>query len=497
MFRIKLFQSFWHPLLKGQSIELTSPEETSVPNYYSLIIGPNGTGKSNLLKNVIEAFNEIALYKKDENYKPKKRFKIVYQLDDVEYSFSTEDREVKYTTNENSISKNSKLRLPSAWLASSVTLNDKYPILNYIRKKQIPEYKYLGIRSATNNAFISRITVNTVMHFLDALKMRRANKLLEVYKSLDLNPEVQIVFWGGPMLKLEKKEGLYRLPKSPIKLADPHISFLKKNKIKTNYRADNYKKHINDRSVLFDVLSFIQNNQMIFEKPSKAQMQLKYRINLESEEGIFKILSDWPILSVMLDLELIKISKFLLTKTKSFKYEEASSGESHLLGSLHGIIANIQNNTLVAIDEPEVSLHPNWQMDYIDTLKLIFDGFVGVNTIISSHSPFLVTSLKNEESRITSIRRNTESGEIEIDELDYETYGWDPEGILYNVFEVATLRNKYFELDLRKLIALITEKSTNLDEIRGLRNKVAKYVLPNENDPLKLLIAQVDQYLRK
>jgi hypothetical protein len=103
--------------------------------------------------------------------------------------------------------------------------------------------------------------------------------------------------------------------------------------------------------------------------------------------------------------------------------------------------------------------------------------------------------LKNNESRITSLRRD--KGDISVQELDLETYGWDPESILYNVFEVATLRNKYFELDLRKLIALITERSDKFDVIRSLREKVAKYVLANADDPLKLLIKEVDEYLSK
>lgn len=497
MFRIKTFQSFWHPILKGLSFELTNPQETSVPNYYSLIIGPNGTGKSNLLNNIIESFDEIALYKRVDSYRPKKKFMLTYELNGVEHSFSTENREVNFITNGDTTGRLQDIQLPTTWLASSATLNDKYPILNYRRKGQIPEYKYLGIRSASNNAFISRITINTVVHFLEALRMGRANKLLQVYKSLTLHPEVQIVFLGGPMLKLEKSEGVYRLPKSYSALVEPQKKFIATNKSKTSYRADNYKRHLADEGILRDVFAFVQSNKNTFEKPAKAQMQLRYKVNLETEEGVSKLLMDWPIISVLLDLEIIKISRFLLTKDKAFKYEEASSGESHLIGSLHGIIANLQNNSLVVIDEPEVSLHPNWQIDYIETLKIIFDGFHGVNAIISTHSHLLVTSLKNEESRITSIRRNSEDGKVEVEEMDFETYGWDPEAILYNVFEVATLRNKYFELDLQKLISLISERSNDFPKIRELRDKVGKYVLDNPNDPLQLLIGQVNRYLSR
>lgn len=494
--RILSFISHRHPLLNNKNFELTNVLESSSSNYYSIIIGPNGIGKSYLLKHLVEAFNEISLMKVDKLYKARSRFTLKYQLNKNEYFVSTFDREIKFRINEMDVAI-SEIILPNKWLASSVTLNDKYPILNYVREKQIPQYKYLGIRSASNNAFISRITINTVLYFLEALRKNKSNQLSAVYKALSLNPEVQIILNAGPMLKLEKKEGIYRLSENKNKLLESHKILIQKNESKISYRIDNYVTHISNPDNIERVFDFMKQHKGKFEKTTKAAMQFRYRINLETKEGIEEVLNDWPFISIMLDLELIKVSKFLLSKDMPFKYEEASSGESHLLTSLHGIIAHAENNSLVVIDEPEVSLHPNWQIDYIDILKKLFESYEGINIVISTHSPFLVSSLKNEESRISSIKRNKESNELELEELDFETFGWDPESILYNVFEVATMRNKYFEMDLQKLISLISIKSEDEKEIIRLRDKVGKYILANEDDPLKLLIKQVDTYLNK
>jgi len=494
MLRILNFKIHKHPLLEGQSFDLTNPKEDDVKNYYSLIIGPNGTGKSYLLNYLIEAFNEMVLIQNESSYKAKKRFSLTYTLLGKEYHISTESRNYVFKCDSRTVSVE-EIKLPEKWLASSVTINDKFPILNYKRKLQIQHYKYLGIRSASNNAFISRITINTVLYFIEALKKGKGDILLSVYKSLGLNPELQIVFTGGPMLKLEKKEGRYVMYKSEGKLLEPHISFIKKNKSKTNYRVDNYKKYLEAPQRVKAVFDFLRQEKETFEKPAKASMQLKYKVNISTKEGVNKLIQDWDLLSAMLDLEIIKISKFLITKDTAFKYEEASSGESHLLTSLHGIVANIENNSLLIIDEPEVSLHPNWQVDYIDILKSLLDSYTGVNAVISSHSHLLVSSLKNEESRITSIKRNSEKSEIEIDELDFETYGWDPESILYNVFEVATMRNKYFELDLRKLISMVSIKDDNVVEIKRLKEKIEKYIMPNQDDPLRLVIIQAENYI--
>jgi hypothetical protein len=219
MFRIPSFEQHKHPLLEKRKFMLTNLHEVSTENYFSIVIGPNGTGKSYLLSGIIEAFNEIALMKKINDYSSKKRFTLAYQYKGEAFKITTENRKASFGKAEDpfkkglsnyddiiylSVSKD-EIKLPSEWIASSVTINDKYPILNSIRKSQIPNYYYLGIRSASNNAFISRITSNNVLYFIKALKKRRESGLLSVYQALGLSNEVELVFIAGPMLKLIKR----------------------------------------------------------------------------------------------------------------------------------------------------------------------------------------------------------------------------------------------------------------------------------------------------
>ncbi len=495
MFRILSITINKHPLLEGKTFKLTNPDELKTSNYYSIIIGPNGTGKSYLLSYLIEVFNEIALTKSDSYFVTKKKFSLTYLLDKENFEIVADRGMFIFHKNGYKVDIE-EISLPSKWLASSVTINDKYPILNYIRTKQIPDYKYLGIRAATNNAFIGKIKINAVSYFIEALKTNKSKSLLSVLSSLELNPEVQIIFIGGPMLKLEKKERRFVVYKNSNKILDPHNAFIKKNKSKPSYRADNYKKYIENYSAIEDVHEFFTLRRSSFEKASKSAMRLNYSVDLKTETGINQLLHDWKVLSIMLDLELLKISDFLITKDKTFNYEQASSGENHLLTSLLGIVSNLEDNSMVIIDEPEISLHPNWQIDYLDILKRIINLHKGVNVVIATHSHFLISSLKDEESRIVSMRRDQETKEIKIEELDFETYGWDPESILYNVFEVATMRNKYFELDLRNLISHISSKSVETTEIRRLIDKLERYIMPNQDDPLRLVIQQSEKYLK-
>lgn len=81
-----------------------------------------------------------------------------------------------------------------------------------------------------------------------------------------------------------------------------------------------------------------------------------------------------------------------------------------------------------------------------------------------------------------------------IESLDYSTYGWSAENILYNVFRMRTARNMYFAKDLQELMSLVEEKSKNIDLIMKKNQKLKSYLL-NEDDPLNQLITEVEVYL--
>lgn len=62
-------------------------------------------------------------------------------------------------------------------------------------------------------------------------------------------------------------------------------------------------------------------------------------------------------------IELVDI-KFIKNK-KYFHLTEASSGELSLIFNLLSIAGEIENESLILIDEPEISLHPEWQSNFI------------------------------------------------------------------------------------------------------------------------------------
>lgn len=66
-----------------------------------------------------------------------------------------------------------------------------------------------------------------------------------------------------------------------------------------------------------------------------------------------------------------------------------SSGEQHELVLLYDLLFRVRPNTVVLVDEPELSLHVAWQKkflpDLIDIVKLS-----GFDAVVATHSPFIV-----------------------------------------------------------------------------------------------------------
>lgn len=66
-----------------------------------------------------------------------------------------------------------------------------------------------------------------------------------------------------------------------------------------------------------------------------------------------------------------------------------SSGEQHLIVILGKLVFKTEPGSLVLIDEPEISFHPEWQEKFLDILESIrqINGFTSV---VATHSPMVI-----------------------------------------------------------------------------------------------------------
>lgn len=72
--------------------------------------------------------------------------------------------------------------------------------------------------------------------------------------------------------------------------------------------------------------------------------------------------------------------------------DQLSSGERHIIIQVYELLFKAQDGTLVMIDEPELSLHMMWQMNYLKNLEEIIN-LRGFQCIVATHSPQIFNSL--------------------------------------------------------------------------------------------------------
>ncbi len=69
--------------------------------------------------------------------------------------------------------------------------------------------------------------------------------------------------------------------------------------------------------------------------------------------------------------------------------DSLSSGEQHELVLYYDLLFNVPSNTIVLIDEPELSLHVAWQKRFLpDLLEVV--KISGFDALIATHSPYIV-----------------------------------------------------------------------------------------------------------
>lgn len=76
-------------------------------------------------------------------------------------------------------------------------------------------------------------------------------------------------------------------------------------------------------------------------------------------------------------------------KNKDLSVSALSSGEQHQLVLAYDLLFRTKANTLVLIDEPELSLHVEWQERFLSDLKAVIK-LVHFDALLATHSPYII-----------------------------------------------------------------------------------------------------------
>lgn len=451
-----------------KEIKLTNTTKITDDNYISLIIGNNGTGKSRLLSTICRYFTE----KKDSYARN--------LLVDAKYE-----------------------KKPKKVIAITHSISDKFPMDNVSLSNRRneeeerylnQEYVYLGTRN------------NTYASSSKASMYRAIDILFENYSEKKIAQGYRYIFdYLGyePIIKLNYKISNLRR-KDLFFNGMVTIEYLKKyleNKIdkdRGGFRRNKILNILENDQSLKEICEFY--NSYINESDRNYDLTVNFSSNnisrLEDDEDIyltkFKINETLKLMRTV-DLAMGFELKVYKKGGKEFDFSDASSGEASILSTLIALIPLVENNSLILIDEPEISLHPSWQSKYIDLLKRIFENVKGCHIIIATHSHFLVSDLPIKTSSVIAF--SNEKNIIDSKLIESETFGWSAEDILLNIFKLPTTRNYYLSQIVSEALEILAKEKKDFIRLSSIKNELHEfYPLMKVEDPLYKVIKIILDY---
>lgn len=159
---------------------------------------------------------------------------------------------------------------------------------------------------------------------------------------------------------------------------------------------------------------------------------------------------------------------FEFKDSKNREYEDLSSGEKNLYGQLINIhyygIKDDNESLIFLFDEPEITLHPNWQRRYIKELNCVAKRLnKRISFFIVSHSPLLLSDLPKENVIFLKKDENGNCKNVS-EETNIETFGANIHTLLsHGFFMKDGLMGEFAKSKISKILNFLNGKCKYID----------------------------------
>lgn len=460
------------PIGKVKRIKVGEFESNIEDPMYSVLIGINGIGKSTLLKEVVDFF--VDLYSCANVNKVDRSLSKQGQVRGIKYHINGMECEVirlskSYLAKINGqIAILSDLKLPSL-VACNFGAFDKFPIQRvngYAQTRyDVPFYKYVGAHVNGNMISSSAIVFRMLFALSENMNDRQRQNILSTLDFVGYDHKISLAY---TFVMNTRKNGTAMQKIIQRVYNDREYKNLTKQELlsKSNQLYNFYK-----------------------EKTSTGNNQFVFEIDIDNSTKSEDALKDLQIIYKLKQYELVNSMNCKFHKNGcEVMSDDLSSGEFALISIILSISAAVSNsNALILLDEPELSLHPNWQMSLIDNLNRALKG-LSCHLIIATHSHMIVSDLPLKRSSVIQLE-NDKNGELIANMISESTYGWSAEEVLLKVFRTATDRNRYFGERIGNLLEQMGNNSISPEKVADELNELQEISQHlSDIDPMKMVL---------
>lgn len=453
-------------------------DNTSKSPLYSVLIGSNGVGKSTMLRDIVDFFIDLHTYVHGNSPKilagNKSKLKgIKFHIDGVCFEVIKLGKTFLAKVGDKLLL-HKDLRLPSI-VACNFGAFDKFPIQKITSNSQtrynVPYYKYVGAHVNDNMISSSAIAFRLLFALNEHMDERQRQNISNVLDFIGYDHKISLTY---TIVQKSKKAGEAR-------------DYLY-NKVQSDREYINLPKS-QQNSIADKLYVFYKKKDFTKKVPYSYEIDIDGKSLVAKDElkDIYKLRQYDLISSTCVNF---------FKQGEGIASEDMSSGEFAVLSMILSISAAVNDShTLILIDEPELSLHPNWQMSFIDYLDKALRNQVA-HLLIATHSHMLVSDLPLNRSSVSQWQKDS-CGNIKADKIIENTYGWSAEEVLLKVFRTATDRNRYFGERIAKLLEQMGNNTISPEDVSEELNDLQEISLHlSDVDPMKKVLNTIIEAYR-
>lgn len=377
--------------LSLQNIEKLKNAEIEI-NGITIIAGENDTGKSTISKSLYSIFN--AFYKIDEKMKQEKEGEIYHQIfrlkrllendgfNDFIHGYPVESRYVSKSSNVKEITKQiyDKFKKNNRQISHEA-------ILHILSDNGL---KIISYKDENPNAAEQRFLVNSIIKLININKCEHMQKIIQ--RQFDNE------FYG-------QVNNLYLDSQGKISLCIKN-QYIDLTSVKNQMQID---KHCNidintkvpyiDNSLVLENLGY---HDIFINNKHSENLRLMLRNN-KPASAIKEIITEKRLDKILNKLNDIVPGKLVKTREYEYAYEKDNvkfrlqniSAGLKIFIILKTLIQKecIEDGGTIIFDEPEVHLHPKFQLRLAETLVLLQKEF-NLHMLISTHSPYFLKAIE-------------------------------------------------------------------------------------------------------
>ena len=290
--------------------------------------------------------------------------------------------------------------------------------------------------------------------------------------------EVDSSLWGSNVGRFQDnlrknnayKEGVHSSPRVIFIPSNMTFEYRAESNLDTSY---SYSNTIDTNSLLGNAEFFIKDYIISKERLSnKGDSKERTKDAIDSFNSIF---SESELITKLVNLDIHNSNKpiFKTLNGDTVTIDKLSSGEQQLYARVVSLMILNPHNSVILIDEPEIALHPKWQ---IEIMKIYAN--IGKNNqfIVTTHSPFIIaqtpyknlTFLLRENDKIVAKQFTEAPLDRDLNTIVKTIMGAD-----YMPKELSSLHDEYR--------AYLDNSEEESPQAKELKDKILEYESPNSS----------------